>query len=56
MKKLTTILFSTIAIVCLGQQTAHFADSIRLAYRVPELSYAVVDNKSILEISLMIFK
>ena len=51
MRKLTTILFLIIATVCFGQQTIQFADSIRIAYNIPEISYAVIDSKTILEIS-----
>ena len=50
MRRLTTILFITIATICSGQQTSKFADSIRKAYKIPELSYAVVTEKSIMEI------
>ena len=53
MRKLTTILFLTITTVCFGQQTFQFADSIRKAYNIPELSYAVIDSKKILEISAL---
>jgi CubicO group peptidase (beta-lactamase class C family) len=53
MKKLTTILFLTITTVCLGQRTIRFADSIRIAYNIPEISYAVIDSKTILESSAL---
>ncbi len=53
MRKLTTILFLTITTVCFGQQTIQFADSIRIAYNIPEISYAVIDSKTILEISAL---
>ena len=53
MRKLTTILFLTIATVSFGQKTIQFADSIRIAYKIPEISYAVVDSKSTLEIAAL---
>lgn len=37
--------------MCFGQKTIQFADSIRNAYNIPEISYAVIDNKSTLEIA-----
>ena len=37
----------------LAQQTASFADSVRLAYHIPELSYAVVSIDSILEMKAL---
>jgi len=36
-----------------AQKTAPFADSIRIVYHIPEISYAVVDSKSILEIAAL---
>lgn len=53
MIKLTTILFLTIATVSFGQQTTQLADSIRITYNIPEISYAVIDSKTILEISAL---
>ncbi len=53
MRIVTTILFLTIKTVCLGQQTIQFADSIRRAYNIPEISYAVIDSKTIFEISAL---
>ena len=50
MRRLTTILLITSTTICSGQQTSKFADSIRKAYKIPELSYAVVTDKSIMEI------
>lgn len=50
MKRLV-IIFITINGLCFGQQTNSFADSIRIAYHIPEINYAVIDSKSILEIS-----
>ena len=51
MRKLSSILFLIIPTICFGQQTIQFADSIRIAYNIPEISYAVIDSKTILEIS-----
>lgn len=53
MRKLTAILFLTITTICFGQQTIQFADSIRIVYNIPEISYAVIDSKTILEISAL---
>ena len=53
MRKLTTILFLTITTICFGQKTIQFADSIRIAYNIPEISYAVIDSKTIFEISAL---
>lgn len=53
MRELTTIFLLTITTVCFGQQTAKFADSIRITYNIPEISYAVIDSKTILEISAL---
>ena len=50
MRGFATILFTTITTLCSGQQTTKFADSIRKAYNIPALSYAVVTDKSIMEI------
>lgn len=53
MKKITTILLLTISIICFGQKTINFADSIRKSYNIPEISYAVVDSRSTLEIAAL---
>jgi CubicO group peptidase (beta-lactamase class C family) len=53
MRKITILLLLFVANICFAQQTVHFADSIRKTYDIPELSYAVVDGKTILEISVM---
>ena len=53
MRELTTIFLLTISTVCFGQQTAKFADSIRTVFNIPEISYAVIDSKTILEISAL---
>mgnify|MGYP001806189327 CR=1 FL=1 len=53
MRKTTTILFLFIATLSFGQKTIQFADSIRNAYNIPEISYAVIDSKSTLEIAAL---
>ena len=53
MRRLTILLFVSVTALCFGQQTSHFADSIRIAYNIPEISYAVIDSKTILEISAL---
>lgn len=53
MKKLLTFLIIGISIICYGQKTVQFADSIRKSYNIPEISYAVIDSKSILEIAAL---
>jgi len=51
MKRLATILFVTITSTSFGQKTIQFADSIRTAYKIPEISYAVITNNRTLEIA-----
>ncbi len=53
MRKLITIIFLTITTVCFGQKTIQFVDSIRIAYNIPEVSYAVIDQKKIFEIAAL---
>lgn len=53
MKKLTTILFFITTTVCFGQKSIQFADSIRKAYHIPEISYAVIDSKNTFEIEAL---
>ncbi len=53
MRKLTTIFFLIITTLCFGQKTIRFADSIRIAYNIPEINYAVIDSKIILECSAL---
>jgi len=53
MKKLAIITFLSITNFCLGQKTVEFADSIRKLYNIPEISYAVIDYKSTLEIAAL---
>lgn len=53
--KLKKIIFSfvlfLIAISTIAQNTAHFADSIRKVYGIPEISYAIIDKKTTFEIA-----
>lgn len=51
MNKITTIFLLIISTVSYGQQTVQYADSLRNTYNIPEISYAVVSSKSILEIA-----
>ena len=53
MRKITTVIFIFITTISFGQMTVQFADSIRNAYNIPEISYAVVDSKSTLEIAAL---
>ncbi len=53
MTKITTIIFLSITTLSFGQKTIQFADSIRNAYNIPEVSYAVIDSKSTLEIAAL---
>lgn len=53
MKKIKTILLLTISVICFGQKTINFADSIRKSYNIPEISYAVIDSRSTLEIAAL---
>lgn len=53
MRAITLFFWISIATVCFGQKTVHFADSIRLAYKIPEINYAVVDSRKTLEIAAL---
>lgn len=53
MKKNTPIIFLFITTISFGQKTIQFADTIRNAYNIPEISYAVTDSKSTLEIAAL---
>jgi CubicO group peptidase (beta-lactamase class C family) len=53
MKKINTIIFLFITTISFGQISVQFADSIRSAYNIPEISYAVVDSKSTIEIAAL---
>lgn len=50
MTKLATIFFLLVTPFCFGQISLKYADSIRIEYKIPEISYAVINDKSILEI------
>lgn len=53
MKPFLTSLLCLSSMAAAAQPTVHFADSIRRAYHVPELSYAVVDGRVVLEIAAL---
>jgi CubicO group peptidase (beta-lactamase class C family) len=53
MRKIITILFLTFTTLCFGQKTIHFSDSVRKVYNIPEISYAVIDSKTIFEIAAL---
>jgi CubicO group peptidase (beta-lactamase class C family) len=53
MRKITTVILLSITTISYGQKTVQFADSIRNTYNIPEISYAVVDSKSTLEIAAL---
>ena len=53
MKKSVIIIFSLLSIKCFGQKTFQYADSVRQVYHIPEINYAVVSDKSILEINTL---
>ncbi len=53
MKPLLTIIFLIITTGGFGQKATQFADSVLRAYNIPEISYAVIDGKAILEIAAL---
>lgn len=53
MKRITTTLFFIVSIICFSQKTVQFADSLRKSYHIPEISYAVINSKSTLEIAAL---
>ncbi len=53
MKKTLLILLCFLSTACIAQKTLQYADSIRNSSNIPELSYAVVTDKSILEIAAL---
>ncbi|HAO05430.1 MAG TPA: serine hydrolase [Chryseobacterium sp.] len=53
MKKIATIFLLTVSTISFGQRTVQFADTIRNTYNIPEISYAVIDSKSTLEIAAL---
>lgn len=53
MRKITTIIFLFITTISFGQKTIRYADSIRKDYNIPEITYAVIDSKSTIEIAAL---
>ncbi|HRT00707.1 MAG TPA: serine hydrolase domain-containing protein [Bacteroidales bacterium] len=53
MRKITTIIFLFITTINFGQKTIRYADSIRKDYNIPEITYAVIDSKSTIEIAAL---
>ncbi len=53
MYKIVTAIFFLKATIAVGQRTIQFADSIRNNYNIPEISYAVVNSNSTLEIAAL---
>ena len=53
MKNILLLVCLLTAYICKGQINVAYADSIRKHYRIPELSYAVVDAKTVLEIAAL---
>lgn len=51
MKKIFFIFLGLISLKIYSQKTKNFADSIRIANKIPEISYAVVSDKDIKEIA-----
>ncbi len=52
-KKSITIALIILSAICFDQKTVKFADSILKSYHIPEISYAVIDSKSTLEIAAL---
>lgn len=53
------LLRTILLIICnniIGQSNIHFADSIRVKYKIPELAYAVVSADSVLELQVLGFQ
>jgi CubicO group peptidase (beta-lactamase class C family) len=53
MKNSVSLFLFLITLIVRGQNTIQFADSIRKEYKIPELSYAVITNNSIIEIQAL---
>lgn len=53
MIKFVTLLSLTTTTFCFGQKTFQFADSIHNVYNIPEISYAVIDSRSTIEIAAL---
>lgn len=49
MKKTAFILSILFSIFAHSQKTIQYADSLRIQYRIPEISYAVIDSNTVLE-------
>lgn len=58
MRKKILLTFSlSLAILCIaGQNLKTFADSIRIAYHIPELNYAVLSSDSVIELQSLGYK
>lgn len=52
-KTLVTLFFLTILTIGKAQTTKEFADSVRKAYNIPELNYAVISSDKIIEIQAL---
>lgn len=52
-KQILTFILIHFVAFCSGQKTIQFADSVRNSYHIPELSYAVLDSKTIVEIAAL---
>ncbi|MBL7762452.1 MAG: beta-lactamase family protein [Chitinophagaceae bacterium] len=53
LRQILSIILILTTTICPGQKTIQFADSIRSSYHIPELSYAVIDGKTIFEIAAL---
>lgn len=53
MNKSIIIILILASVKCFGQKSVQFADSIRRVYHIPEINYAVVSDKSILEMKAL---
>lgn len=53
MRTLITIVIVALTTASWGQQTSKFADSIRITFNIPEISYAVITDESTLEMAAM---
>ena len=53
MKQLTTFFLLLITTICISQKNGLFADSIRKAFQIPEINYAVITGNNVLEIEAM---
>lgn len=49
MKRLLTFLFCIYIFSAQGRDHSHFADSIRITFKVPELAYAIISSGGVLE-------